>query len=172
MEYLSFQDVIRSAVSAFAAGVVCGAVGTYFNEILLFFTALIKVPAVVYAACRSGVGFRYTVSSKCGYDNTRCFGVSDLLFTLLFGIVFIINGYVVSDGVFRLYALVLMVVGAQLSRRALALINKRTVCAVFSFAYSVFYKLVFAVIFPFYLLFSRILRAVSKRKEKSSKKVN
>ncbi len=170
MEYLSFQDVIRSAVSAFAAGAVCGAFGTFFNEAMLLLIALIKAPVAVCAACRSGVGIRYTVKRKHAYDNIRHLTVSDLLLTLLFGIVFIINGYVVSDGVFRLYALVLMIAGEELTRRALTHINKKTVHAVFSFVYSTFYKLVFAVIFPFYVLFSRVLRSVSRKRGKSKKK--
>ena len=64
MEYLSFQDVIRSAVSAFSAGAVCGTAVTLLNEILLLLSALFKVPLRAYITCRSQLGFVNTLKNK------------------------------------------------------------------------------------------------------------
>lgn len=117
MMYPEMKEVLRGLLSVLLFGAIMGILRPLLERLIDFLLGLVNIPLAVVSNVKSGGGIK--ALSRGAFKNTRGarWGAfwTDLIFVLSFGIGFILLLYVVCDGSFRLYVLLLSILSALAS---------------------------------------------------------
>ena len=167
MEYYTLVQLARGAFVFFLSGLMLGVIYALLSYILSFLGGILHIPQAVVTEYRKGRGWkalrnRFTLAF--GTDS----GVRDLMCALLACAVFILTTYVMQDGEFRLYSLVLMLGGIYLMHRLFSYCPLYVVTVPLNILYGLIIRLAFAlalILSKLWHLMTVLLQRIVKNKK-------
>lgn len=152
MMYFGISETARAVVLFCLLG-VCGAVACEgMRFAFLYAGSFFRVTAAAwrfsFRGDKSGAVRRLGAVRECRLGGVRRF-FCEMLFTLLFGISFFLLLYYASDGVFRFYFLLSLLLSFGLARRVCAPLFRRAEAAILSFLSACLFYLLSICMFPF-----------------------
>ena len=174
MKYFELVDVLRAVIVSFFYGAVFGGVYSSYNAITDGVCRFFLLPLSVLSA--SGISEMQREDEKKGKRRFKARqNASDFVFFLILGFSYILMTYILLDGIFRVYVLLLFLIGFFLSRKTLGALFEKVFKFLFDIAYKLSFVAFYVLVFPLKQFFKKVIMPFCvillniKQKSKSKK---
>ena len=155
MIFDTFSEVLLSVVFSFAYGFLFGAVYRSISTIFYSVKRVILLEIYVLKAI-SITEYRSFKRINSANQNHIEQNIYDFTFFLIFGALYVIVCYLVSDGVFRFYLFAITALAFILSLKTVGMVSDKIIYHILYFIYSSSFALLFILSFPIKALFARL----------------
>lgn len=151
MLYADFNDILISVCYSALFGIVMGILFVVLRVLIYTIDGFIRLPKTIYKASESLSKIKNVIANnenlKYAENKTRVF-LFDFIYVILNGIIFSLLLYVTTDGVFRLYILIISFTLARLFIKYLGNHTAFFLNKAIMFLYSVIAMVFSMVLFP------------------------